>query len=82
MNCNCIEEINGRLKEHNLRLSGYAFVMPSFKTVFTINTEWIDKTKVARRDIKSPTKMFVSHCPFCGKPVSELPTIKDDPDPR
>lgn len=67
MNCNCIEKLNEKLKEFNLRLSGYAYVMPSFKPVFTINTQWIDKDKAPKGKKKNPTFMFASHCPFCGK---------------
>jgi hypothetical protein len=66
-------EVNEKLKEHNLRLSGYSFLMPDFKPVFTINTEWIDEAKVPRGKKKWPTSMFVSHCPFCGNPVKEDP---------
>jgi hypothetical protein len=69
MNCNCIEEVNKKLYEQNLRLSGYAFIMPTFKPVFTITTEWIDPDKAPKGRKNRPMSMFVSHCPFCGKPV-------------
>lgn len=74
MNCNCIEEVNGKLKELNLKLSGYAYLMPEFKRVFTINTEWIDRAKAPKGQKMKPTSMWVSHCPFCGKPVEQKPT--------
>lgn len=69
MNCDCITRIDEKLKEHNLKLAGYAFVMPTFKPVFTISTEWIDASKAPRGKKRNPTYMFVSHCPFCGKPA-------------
>lgn len=71
MNCKCIEEINEKLEEHNLRLSGYAFVMPDFKPIITINTEWIDRDKAAKGQKNNPTKMFASHCPFCGIKIEQ-----------
>lgn len=73
MNCKCIDEINERLKPENLKLSGYTYLMPEFKRVFTINTQWRDKNVAPKGKKNESTKMLVSHCPFCGKPVSESP---------
>jgi hypothetical protein len=75
MNCKCLETINARLKEKNLKLSGYALTYPDFEAIFTINTEWIDRDKAPKGQKRSPTKMFVSHCPFCGTPVKEDKTV-------
>jgi hypothetical protein len=72
MNCNCINTIDDKLRERNLRLSGYAFMVPSFTTVITVQTEWVDKAKAPRGQRNNPTKMFASHCPFCGVKI-ELP---------
>lgn len=74
MNCDCINEINKKLEEHNLRLCGYAYAMPAFKPIITIETEWVDKDKVVPNPNKKwPTKMFASHCPFCGKEAGAKP---------
>lgn len=69
MNCDCINKIDEKLREQNLRLCGYAFVMPNFKPVITIQTEWIDEAKAPKGKKRSPTKMFASHCPFCGTKI-------------
>lgn len=71
MTCNCIAEVDEKLKEHNLQLSGYALMMPDFKAIFTVQTEWIDQNKAPKGKKKSPTKMHSSFCPFCGKPSKE-----------
>lgn len=69
MNGKCFDEIDTKLREKNLKLVGYAHVMPAFRLVPTVETAWLDKTKSPRGQKKSPPKMFASHCPFCGKPV-------------
>ena len=69
MNCDCIAKIDEKLKEKNLRLIGFAFVASDFNMVPTVNTEWIDPTKAPKGMKNRPTKMFASHCPFCGKAV-------------
>ena len=78
MNCECIEKIDERLREKNLRLTGYAFTVPDFKVVPVVNTEWIDPAKAPKGMKNKPTKMFATHCPFCGKPVgSDTANTKD-----
>ena len=69
MNCDCFDKIDDQLREINLRLSGYAFIMPKFEMVPTVTTEWVDKSKAPKGQKNSPTQMHASHCPFCGKPV-------------
>lgn len=71
MNCDCITKIDEKLKEHNLKLTGYALTMPDFEAVITIETEWIDRDKAPNGRKRNPTKIFVSHCPFCGKPIKK-----------
>lgn len=78
MNCDCINKINEKLKEHNLKLCGYAFVMPDFKAVITIQTEWIDANKAPKGRKRNPTKMLASHCPFCGKEVEQQKPASDE----
>lgn len=77
MNCNCINKIDDRLREQNLRLVGYAHTFPDFRIVPTVQTEWIDATKAPKGKRRSPTKMFASHCPFCGKPVEKRKASND-----
>lgn len=71
MNCDCKEKIDSELRSKNMRLVGYAMVIPSFKYVPTVATEWIDEQTVQKSKRKNPTKMLASHCPFCGKPTSK-----------
>ena len=71
MNCDCIKEINEKLHEKNLHLTGFAYVMPEFESIPTIETAWIDKDKAPRGKKNSPPKMFASHCPFCGKKMKK-----------
>lgn len=69
MNCDCLTKIDERLKEKNLHLTGCALAGPDWKTIFYINTDWIDTNAAPKGKKKSPPKMFVSHCPFCGVSV-------------
>lgn len=72
MKCNCVAKIDERLKAKNLVLSGYALLMPDKGCPYTvpvIATDWIDPSKAPRNKKCSPTKMFASHCPFCGVKV-------------
>ena len=73
MNCDCIEKMDERLKEKNLRLCGYAFTFPDFKAVPTMNTEWIDPSKAPKGQKNKPTNIFASYCPFCGKAIEASP---------
>ena len=65
--CNCINEIDDKLREQNLKLVGYAFMMPDFTPVINIRTEWVKRDQAPKGKKKSPTPMLASHCPFCGK---------------
>jgi len=76
MNCTCLEDIDKRLAEKNLKLNGYAFVMPDFRIRFYISTGWVDRTKAPKGKKNNPPYMFVSFCPFCGQPIE-----KDQPEP-
>jgi hypothetical protein len=77
MSCDCREKIDERLREQNLRLIGYAVTTPNFKVVPTVNTEWVDPEKAPKGMKNRPTKMFASHCPFCGKAIEVTPTPKE-----
>lgn len=71
MNCDCIEKMDERLKEKNLRLVGFAIPAPDYKVIPTVNTEWIDPSKAPKGEKNRPTKILASHCPFCGKSVNK-----------
>jgi len=66
MKCKCWTEINEKLKEKNLIMTGATFTMPGFKLVPIIQTEWIDKLAAPKGKRLRPPSMFASHCPFCG----------------
>lgn len=71
MTCRCIEELDERLKAKNLKLgaSSMGFRMPKFELMLSLPLEWIDRSKAPKGKLKSPPRMFVSYCPFCGNPV-------------
>ena len=69
MNCDCFSNINDKLEPDNLQLTGYAIVLPDFKVVITIRTEWLHKDKAPKGKKNSPPPMIASFCPFCGKPA-------------
>lgn len=58
--------IDDKLREKNLKLAGYAFMMPAFRPKITIKTEWIDREQAPKGQKRNPTAMIASHCPFCG----------------
>lgn len=78
MNCNCINQIDDKLREKNLKLTGFAFIMPDFRLNPTVSTEWLDKDKAPRGQKRNPPAMFASHCPFCGTPVEKPKASNDD----
>lgn len=57
--CDCIQQTNEMLKEHNIRLVSTMFAKPE---VVVIQTEKIDSKKRGR-----PPVMLASYCPFCGE---------------
>lgn len=79
MNCDCFNQIDDKLREKNLRLVGYAHSYPDFAIVPTVATEWLDRDKAPTGCKRYPTKMFASHCPFCGKPVEKNQKRKSKP---
>lgn len=69
MKCDCINKIDNKLRDKNLRLVGYAHVMPDFSIIPKLETEWIDPDRAPKGQKRNPPSMFASHCPFCGEPV-------------
>ena len=70
MNCKCLEDTNAKLREMNLKLVGYTYLMPSFRVVPTVQTDWIDADAAPKGKKRKPTQMLATHCPFCGTPVA------------
>lgn len=63
MACNCVEEVNGMLKERNTRLTqAITFGDRKGNTNLLLCTEQIEKG----RGKKKAVSMFLSCCPFCG----------------
>lgn len=69
--CSCFEDTNDQLKAMGFRLSAALsyIAMPEFKVVRCLPLEKADGSKMKRTDPKTVT---VSHCPFCGNPLSDL----------
>lgn len=57
--CDCIQQTNNMLKEHNVRLVSTMFSKPE---VVVVETAKIDTKKRGR-----PPVMLASFCPFCGE---------------
>lgn len=64
--CNCIEVVDKKLAAQNLRLTGFAYAMPTGNPVITIAVQWVDLAAVPKGRKKWPPKVRASHCPFCG----------------
>ncbi|XAI96238.1 hypothetical protein [Microcystis phage Mae-JY29] len=70
MPCECIEQMDAKLADHNTKLSltlgftgeGTTFVLP------TITTE-----KIEKRVRKGPAIAVPTFCPFCGVPYQPQP---------
>lgn len=71
MNCDCKARTDEKLKEQNLKLVGYTFLMPDFDMVPQVETAWIDANKAPKGKKRTPPQMLASHCPFCGKSVKK-----------
>lgn len=70
MNCNCLAQIDDKLEEKNLRLTGIVLLLPSCKCVISLKTEWIDSGIAPKGMKRNPPSMHSSHCPFCGIKIS------------
>ena len=64
MSCNCIDEMDAKLADHNTKLGvtfgfgrdGSSYVFPHIMT-----------EKVEKRTRKGPALAVPTYCPFCGK---------------
>ena len=64
--CNCINEVDEKFREENIRLTGYALMMPGFRPVATIRTDWVKRADAPKGKKNSPPAMMATFCPFCG----------------
>nr|WP_245281151.1 hypothetical protein [Methylobacterium sp. ZNC0032] len=63
--CNCAEDVDTKLAEHNTRLLRALVFRPPGERLI-IETEIVEKKRGAR-----PVSMFPSFCPFCGTKYPE-----------
>ena len=64
--CNCINETDDKLRAQNLKLVGYAFMMPDFRAVVSIKTDWVKRSAAPKGKKASPPSMMATYCPWCG----------------
>lgn len=78
MNCNCVQEIEAKLKEQNIKLaeSNFAMQWPECSMRFVIPTQWVDKTKAPKGKVKRCPPLFAAHCPICGKRAKRADVVK------
>lgn len=71
MKCNCIEEVDKKLASENLKLAcvGLASQDGVLDTIITLETEWVNRNSAPRGRKNTPSLMFASFCPFCGKSI-------------
>lgn len=69
MNCNCLTELNERLKAENLELSSdlLSFRMPSFKVSINLPMRWRDKSKAPKGKKSSPPSALLNAGSMEGK---------------
>jgi hypothetical protein len=72
--CNCINEIDDRLRVKNLKLVGYAFMMPDFRPMVSIRTDWVKRSEAPRGKKNSPPNMVAAFCPWCGVKYNTVKT--------
>ena len=80
MKCSCIEEMNAKLKEHNVRLKTSLFLSGRYagQARIAVSTIWIETPKSGRgRTRKEPMQIILSHCPFC-----QIKLDDDDDEPE
>ena len=61
--CECIRQVNERLKEHNGRLTIGLGITPSMGVVARL---LLGVEKANKSDRRKPPAVSASHCPFCG----------------
>ena len=66
MNCNCIEQANEQLREHNIRIALDTTV--DFKTAEVgISPPRIVTEKIDGKKRKPMPSVYATYCPICGK---------------
>lgn len=66
MNCDCIEQVNARLKEagYSYELAPSLILGKKVDVVLAVETKWINPPK---RSKAKPPSIICTYCPFCGK---------------
>ncbi len=67
--CNCVEDVNEKLKSRNTRLS-QAMVFGGTKgDALMLETEQVETGRGKAKAVS----MFLSYCPFCGEKYEDRP---------
>ncbi len=75
--CDCINRVDDELRAQNLKLVGYAFMMPNFRAVVNVRTDWVKRSEAPKGKKNSPPYMMATYCPWCGV---KYPTAKMEND--
>ena len=76
MSCNCIEEMDAKLADHNTKL-GVTFGFGRDGSSYTL--PHIMTEKIEKRVRKGPALAIASFCPFCGERYAKATQSKDTP---
>lgn len=71
MNCDCVDKIDEKLAEKNLRLACTALSGEDYSLRVYLKADWIDRNKAPRGDKNRPPNMYASHCPWCGVKIAK-----------
>ncbi|GEM_PF-1461997 len=80
MSCNCYDEVNGKLGEHNTKIASY-FSLDENR----VGRPWPIETRQVETGRGKPKALglFASYCPICGESLrNKKPKgkgVKDDP---
>lgn len=64
--CNCIDEVNAKLAEHNAQI-----LLPMFVGGGGPKRPFIETTKLDEKKRGKPPALFATVCPFCGAKYPE-----------
>lgn len=73
--CNCVDEINALLAQHNTRLEVAIIFGPHRNDGLMLRTEQIE----TGRGKPKARAMFLTYCPFCGQRYDDRPDPEAKP---
>lgn len=76
--CNCVEQMNTQLAEHNTRICETMGFPRDGSPIFTLPK--IDTEKIETRKRVGPALAIPTFCPFCGTPYGKEPTKPTTPE--